>query len=281
MRTFCFALLLFIGWAAGLRAQSPWTRSDAGFYTQLAWHTIPTYTSLFGVDGEGRTLERALTESTLQLYGEYGLSDQTTLVASIPYRFMQSGAPQTDALFPQTAEGNFQALGNASIAFRQQLWNKGAQVAGTLRFDLPVNQYDPPTGLRTGYKAFTILPMISAGKGFGKFYAFAHAGYGLRTDGYSDFAQAGLEGGAKIGPVWLVLFTELIQPFENGDVDLPFRNELTALYIDDQGWWSYGLKGIWEINRFWGVFASGAGAGWAQNVPKNPGLSAGVFFKWE
>lgn len=281
MMRIAFIALLLAGCVAGLRAQSPWTRRDAGFYTQLAWHSIPAYTSIFGVDGQGRVLDRALNESTLQWYGEYGLSDQTTLVASIPYQFMKAGAFQNNGLFPQTAEGNFQALGNVSIAFRQQLWNKGVQVAGTFRFDLPVNQYDPPTGLRTGYNAFTILPMISAGKGFGKFYTFAFAGYGLRTDGYSDFAQAGLEGGAKIGPVWLVLFTELIRPFENGNVDLPYRNELTALYIDNQGWWSYGLKGIWEINRFWGVFASGAGAGWAQNVPKNPGLSAGVFFKWE
>ena len=280
MRTIGFALF-FVGCTALLRAQSPWTRSDAGFYTQLAWHTIPTYTSIFGIDGEGRVLDRALSESTLQLYGEYGLSDQTTLVASIPYRFMRSGAFQNNAPAPQTAEGNFRALGNASVAFRQQLWSRGIQVAGTLRFDLPVDQYDPPTGLRTGYNAFTIVPMVSVGKGFGKAYAFAYGGYGWRSNGYSALMQAGLEGGAKIGPVWLVLFTELIQPFENGSVDVPYRNELTALYIDNQGWWSYGLKGIWEINRFWGIVASGAGAGWAQNVPKNPGLSAGVFFKWD
>ena len=278
----CFIVFLFCCcYAAFLAAQSPWTRSDAGFYTQLAWHTIPAYTSIFDMDGGGRILDRELSESTLQLYGEYGLSDQTTLVASIPYRFVQSGAFQNNSQAPQTNQGSLSGLGNASIALRQQLWSKGIQVAGTLQFGLPANTYDPPTGLRTGYDAFTIQPMISVGKGFGKIYTFAYGSYGWRSDNFSAFTQAGLEGGAKLGPVWVILFTDLILPFENGSVDTPYRNALTALYVDNQGWWSYGVKGLWEINRFWGVVVSGAGAGWAQNVPKNPGLTAGVFFKWD
>jgi hypothetical protein len=278
---FCIVILFCFVGSAFLAAQSPWARSHAGFYTQLAWHTIPAYTSIFDVDGGGRTLDRELTERTLQFYGEYGLSDQTTLVASIPYRFVQSGAFQNSVPAPQTEQGALNGLGNASIALRQQLWNKGIHVASTVRFDLPTDNYDSPTGLRTGYDAFTIQPMISVGKGFGKMYAFAYGSYGWRSDRFSAFTQAGLEGGAKLGPVWLILFTDLILPFENGSVNVPYRNFLTALYVDNQGWWSYGVKGLWEINRFWGVVVSGAGAGWAQNVPRNPGLMAGVFFKWD
>jgi hypothetical protein len=117
--------------------------------------------------------------------------------------------------------------------------------------------------------------------GFSRAYWSSFGGVTFRTNNYSHSLNAGAEGGLRAGPVWVVLFSELVLPLENGSRTLTPLDALTGLYVNDQGWLSAGIKGIWEINRFWGVVVSGAGAAWAKNVPKRPGLSAAVYFKWD
>jgi hypothetical protein len=68
---------------------------------------------------------------------------------------------------------------------------------------------------------------------------------------------------------------------ENGDVELPFHNRLTGLYVNDQGWLALGLKTIVEFDRFWGAVITAAGAADGQWVPQRPAFSLGAYFKWE
>ncbi|MBK7940097.1 MAG: hypothetical protein IPJ82_24790 [Lewinellaceae bacterium] len=273
---------------AVLPAQSPWTRSKAGFYTQAAWHFIPAYTSLFspleGIINPGPfdfPLDRELSESTFQLYGEYGITKKTTLVASLPFRFLKAGRFLGNFATPETQEGSLSGLGNVSLGVRRAILEGNVRLTGSIRIDLPVDRYDDATGLSTGYKAWTILPMLSTGMGFRRSYWFGYAGYGIRTNDFSHYMDLGIEGGFRIKKVWLIGFSEWLHSFKNGDVALPFRNRLTGLYVNDQAWLSLGFKGIVEFNRFWGVFLSAAGAADGQWVPKRPGFGAGCYFKWD
>ncbi len=268
---------------AFLAAQSPWARSKAGLYAQLGYHTIPTYGTLFGSDGNDIDMIRQVSESTVQLYGEYGITGRTTAIVSLPYRFNSRGArnPDSPFMFAQEDTGSISGLGNVSLAIKHQFLTGKVALAGTLRMDLPSDKSQPFAGLQTGFDAVTVQPTVSAGMGFGKAYWFAYGGYAIRTNDYSHYANAGVEAGLAIGPVWLIAFSDLVVSVENGSRKLTPFDALTGLYVNDQGWLSTGIKGIWQINRFVGIAASASGAAWAQYVPKSPGLSAAVYFKWD
>lgn len=274
---------LFVFAVFSLAAQSPWARSKAGFYAQLGYHTIPTYTTLFGPDGDDINITREVSESTLQLYGEYGITSRTTAVVSLPYRINSRGArnPDQPLMFAHEDTGSISGLGNVSLAVRHQILTGKLALAGTLRVDLPAGAGKPLAGLRTGFDALTIQPTVSAGMGFGKVYWFAYGGYALRTNDYSHYVNGGVEAGVALGPVWLSAFSDLTLSLENGDRPVTGLDALTSLFDNNQGWVSMGIKGIWQINRFVGITVTGAGAAWGQYVPKSPGLSAAVFFKWD
>ena len=259
-------------------AQSPWPRTKAGFYAQATFQAIPTYHTVFDDDGGSAELGRSLSESAVQLYGEYGLSARTTLVAVLPYRIQQAGAAR---LSGPTAEGSLSGIGNASVALRHNFAKGAMPLTATLRVDLPTNDNDRETGLRTGYNAFTLLPMFSTGQGYGKWYWYGYGGYGVRTHSYSHFLNAGAEAGYHFPHFWLMAFSEWVVPLDNGDLDLGQNNQLTRMYVNNQGFGSVGVKTLIELNRFWGLTASAAGAAWGRNVPARPAFSGGVYFKWD
>ncbi|MBK6997473.1 MAG: hypothetical protein IPH31_22150 [Lewinellaceae bacterium] len=253
-------------------------------YLQAGYYFIPTYSTLYGDNGDDIILRRKVSERQLQIYGEYGLGKKTTLILSAPIVFYQRGASNTEAPFyyVPTDTGSIVGLGNATIALRHQFLSGPWALAGTLSIGLPAGaSYQQLTDLRTGYQAFTIQPMVSLGRGGRKTYGFLYGSYGYRSNHYSHFLQLGAETGVHVGKFWLIGFSEWRYSLENGSKELPAIDVLTGLYANDQGWWSVGVKAIWEINRFVGLSVSGAGAGWAQYVPKSPGLGAAVYFKWD
>lgn len=282
--------LLFFGLclsAFALPAQSPWTRSKGGFYAQAGYHFIPTYDTYFGVQNSAEyKLDREVSEATFQFYGEYGLAKKTTLVVNLPFRVVETGRPVDGRPLPnqqpRNAPGKLSGLGNASLALRQNFYSKdGFTASGTLRVDVPTDRYNNSTGLRLGYDAWTIMPIASAGVGYRKAYMFGYMGFGYRTNDYSHLYLLGAEGGYHLKNLWLIGYSELLSPFANGTVQAPFNNQLTRLFVDKQGYWSLGLKGIYEVNRFVGVLVYGAGVFYAEQLPKSPGLGAGIYFKWD
>ncbi len=264
------------------RGQSPWVRPAAGAYVQLGYHTIPTYSRLFGKGGEDLPLARHVAENTLQLYGEYGLGERTTAVVSLPFRLHQRGArtPEQPLFILPTQPGRISGVGNLSLAVRRRLSSGPLALSVTLRLDLPSTLEQPTTGLRTGFNAFTLLPLLSLGQGLGKAYWFAYGGMALRTNHYNHYFNAGTEGGVSAGPFWLIAFVDAVLPFENAARPLQPLSRLTGLYENNQGWLSPGIKAAWSITDRWGLIVSAAGALWAQYVPKSPGISAVAFYRW-
>ena len=275
-----FLLLLL---PISLSAQSPWARSKGGFYVQASYNFIPTYGSLFGPNGDDLVIDHLVSEQQVQLYGEYGLTQKTTVVLALPYVMNKRGAdnPESPYQWAQEDTGSIAGLGNIQLAVRHQFKSGKLNLAGTLKVSLPTaKEAEPNLDLRTGYNALTIQPMFSAGMGFRKAYGFAYGSYGYRSNEFSHFFNGGFEAGVHLGPVWLIGFSDIVVPFENGSRPQASLDLLTGLYANDQGWVSIGAKAIWEITRNFGINASFAGAAWAQNVPKSPGIGAGCYFKW-
>ena len=260
-------------------AQSPWTRSKAGFFVQAAGQIIPPYNTLFSAEGGEQTVPRTLAEMAFQLYGEHGIRHNTTLTVALPVRYLHAGTAQINN--PAISQGSLLSMGNVALSLRQQLTKGRLSLCFTVRTDLPAGRFDNLTGIRTGYKAWTFLPMLSTGMGFRKAYWFVWGGYGLRTNNYSHFTQLGAEAGWKLNKYWFIAFSEWVHPLKNGDINLPSNNLLTGLYVNNQGYQSIGIKTLMPFGRFWGVSASAAGALSGQNVPRKPAFSAGIWFKWD
>ena len=67
-------------------SQSPWTKEKGTFYTQLSFTTIPSYDMLFG--DPDYNINGKISDNTLQFYGEFGVSDKTTLILNLPYKII-------------------------------------------------------------------------------------------------------------------------------------------------------------------------------------------------
>ena len=55
---------------------------------------------------------------------------------------------------------------------------------------------------------------------------------------------------------------------------------MNGLYVNDQEYGGFGLKGIFEVNNNFGVNAGFGGAFFANNLAKAPALSFGLYHKF-
>jgi hypothetical protein len=278
MKKITALLILFTSFS--VFAQSPWTQEKGKFYTQLSFTTIPSYDALFG-DPEYDT-QRKTSDNTFQFYGEYGLSDKTTFIINLPLKLIETS--DLNPNFTGTTsfvKGSESALGNIELGIRRQFYKKDWIISGQISVETNTGSFDLPSGIRTGYDAFTITPLILAGKGAGKMYYQAFLGANIRTNGYSSNFKVGGEIGRKITKkIWLIGFLDIVKSFENGDIVLPSSNLATGLYVNDQEYGSFGLKGIGEFTDKFGITAGFGGAFFGNNVAKQAALTFGLYHKF-
>ena len=83
-------------------AQSPWVHAKDKYYIQFTYNTIPSYNTLFLRNGNVFETSQNITDQTLQLYGEYGLSNKLTALVSVPYKLIniEGVNPRFQGLLP-------------------------------------------------------------------------------------------------------------------------------------------------------------------------------------
>lgn len=260
-----------------LFAQSPWTQEKGKFYTQLSFSTISNYDEIFG-DPEYHT-DREVTDNTLQLYGEYGLTAKTTLLLNLPVKFIKTGDIMSGT--PFTQGNSVSAIGNIGFGIKHQFYKKKWIVSGQLNVEANTGTFNNPSGIRTGQDAWTLTPTINIGRSFDKFYIQAFTGFDLKTNDYSNNFKIGGEIGTKVhSRIWLVGFLDIVNSFNDGDVNLPISNLGTALYVNNQEYTAVGLKAIGEFNKSFGGVLSFGGAFSGNNVAKQAALTIGVYHKF-
>lgn len=262
-------------------SQSAWVQKNGEAYTQISYSIIGNYTGLYG-DPDYAT-ERSITDNTLQLYGEYGLSDRTTAIVGIPFKFLEAGNLVVPETFnnPITSEDNKVAFGNLLVGIRHKLYSKNWIISGQFNLEAPTGTYDNSPGLRTGYDSWTFSPTLNIGRSFKGFFVQGFGGFDIRTNQYSSNYKLGVEIGARpLKPILLIGFLNATGSFHNGNIQLPASNLLTGLYVNDQEYVAYGLKAIAELNPNLGLLAGYTGALSGKNVPKREVLSFGAFYKF-
>ncbi len=273
----CFLFLLpFI-----LFSQSPWTQKKGEFHTQFSFSTIPSYNEIYGEpDFE---INRNITDNTFQLYGEYGVSDKTTLILNIPFKnITTSGYIEPISSDPFHVNGaTINAFGNMEAGIKHNFINNKWLVSGQLNIEFNTSSYDEISGIRTGYNAFTFTPLINFGRSFNKSYLQGFTGFNFRTNDYSTNFKIGAEGGTKIiNRIWIIAFLDFVISLDNGDIELPQLNQQTALYINNQEYTAFGLKFIGEITPDLGLIAGFGGAFTGNNVAKQAAINFGIYYKF-
>ncbi|MDD7915546.1 hypothetical protein [Polaribacter ponticola] len=272
-------IILFISLSAF--SQSPWTQEKGKFYTQLSLTTIPNYDTLFG-DPEYNT-ERETTDNTIQFYGEYGITNNTSLLVNLPFKLIKTGDfvnPNLSQVF-KTTEASKSAFGNIEIGLKHNFYKKDWILSGQFSVEANTSTYNEASGIRTGYDAWSFTPLFLAGKSFGKSYLQTFIGANIRTNNYSSNFKIGGEYGKKLGEkFWLIGFLDITKSLENGDIILTNANLTTGLYVNDQEYGGFGFKGIYEINSKFGVNAGLGGAFFGNNVAKQGAFTFGVYHKF-
>jgi len=280
MKTSIKILVLFISLSAF--SQSPWTQEKGKFYTQLSYTTIPNYSELFG-DPDYTTLGE-ISDNTIQLYAEYGISDNTTLIINLPLKLITFNGfqdPRIDCIGDCSQDFEETALGNVELGIKHNFYKKDWVLSGQFSIEANTSTYFEDSGIRTGYDAYTLTPLFLAGRSFDKTYIQSFIGANIRTNDYSSNFKVGGEVGRKITKhIWGIGFLDIVKTLKNGDISLPFLNRLTGLYVNDQDYGAYGIKGIGEITDKFGVTASFGGAFFGNNVAKQAALNFGIYHKF-
>ena len=282
MRYALLFCLVGIGWFDG-DAQSPWVAGKNKGFVQFGFSAIGPYSGLFLDGSESFTLNRQVSDRTLQLYGEYGIAEKTSLLAVLPFKMMATGSTVSDPTTTPTQieEGNFSTIGNIQLAIRQNFINSQYVLSGQLGFELPAAGFDESTGLRGGLDAFSIIPSISIGAGSKKVYGYLSAGVAIRTNDYSSEFRLGGEAGYQVlNRIYAIVVLDVVSNFENGNAVDDIRQIQTGMYLNNQSFFAYGLKGIIGFTDNIGLTAGYYGAASGNVVARSPSLNAGVYYKW-
>lgn len=276
-----FVLLILLLSISQIYGQSPWTQKKGKAYTQLSYTLISEYNGLFG-NPDYKT-ERKITDNTFQFYGEYGLTDKTSLVLNLPFKMVKAGSPTSDAalVIPTTQSGSSSSLGNVEFGIKHVFSQKKWIFSGQFNIEANTGSFDANTGTRTGYDAWSFTPLFLVGKSFGKTYFQGFLGASVRTNNYSSNFKIGGEIGTKaFKNIWLIGFVDISSSFKNGDVVLPIANQLTGLYVNDQEYGAFGAKIIGEFSKDFGITGGFGGAFSGNNVAKRAALTIGLYHKF-
>jgi len=278
MRAFIFLIFLLFHFSA--KPQSAWTQEKGKVYSQITFSSISNFSEVFG--NPEYTTERRITDQTLQLYVEYGYSNNITLIANIPFKFIKTGdvtnALNANSLTISDSKSN---LGNIEIGMKYKLYDKKWIISSQLNVEANTSSFDARSGIRSGYNAWAFTPTINIARSFNSFYIQGFSGVNLRTNKYSSNFKLGGEIGTKpLKKLWLILYVDFLKSFNNGSIVLPQSNRLTSLYVNNQEHGSYGLKSIYMFSEKTGVNGSFGGAFYGNNVAKRIALNFGLYHKF-
>ncbi|WP_299886206.1 hypothetical protein [uncultured Lacinutrix sp.] len=269
---FCFSI-------QNAKAQSAWTKKKGKLFSQISYSTIPNYSEIF--NDKDYITSRSISDNTLQLYGEYGVNDNLTLLVNVPFKLIKTGDAIENSTVPLSIVSTRKSgFGNIQIGLKHNIYRGKMIVSGQLTVEANTSFFDKTSGIRSGYDAWTFTPTVNVGKGYENYYFQGFIGADIRTNDYSSNFRIGGEFGlTSIKKTTLIVFVDIIESFNNGDIILPQTSLETALYINNQDYAAYGLKGLYSLTDNLGFSVGFGGAFSANNVAKQAALSAGLFFK--
>ncbi|CAA6819072.1 MAG: Unknown protein, partial [uncultured Aureispira sp.] len=289
-------LLLFISFSE-LQAGGPWTKEKGGGYVQFSAYTIPPINRLSIRSYRTKFLNRSILDATGEFYAEYGLAKRLTLTASLPIKWVAAGQQVQVVDSSQLTSRSFGApgkvldagtlvdLGNIRLAGKYNFLSKKIHLTAHALIAAPtaLQAYNPNTALRTAYPCWGFQPSLSIGYGKEKMYTYLESGMNFRTHDYSHQWVANFEIGWRVGKrAYFAIALDAVICLPGGS-DVPNSTEevQTGLYVNNQNFVAFTLKGILPISDHVGLNISLAGGLWANNVQQGPNIGLGVYYQWQ
>ena len=176
---------------------------EAGKTQTITTVTVSRATDEFDGNGNSHGTSRFRKES-VELYGEFGIDDETTLITKI----------EVSNLHPEPPAKSASGFGNTEIGVRREIWHDDDQV-----FSLQASALLPGRSLLTSESTDAELRALY-GYTFPLFgypsYIDAELAYRLRTNGYKDEIRPDLTLGVHASRNWLLLLQSL-NVFSSGD----------------------------------------------------------------
>jgi hypothetical protein len=265
--------IIFLLVTSILFAQSPWTRKKGKSYVQLGFTSL-NYES-YQLDGKKVDNFDKISDVTLQVYAEYGISNQLEVQVILPYKSISSNNSLINS------SQNISGLGNVSLGLKYKLFDKVWKISTGIMYNARSIKIDGAAGLSTGFNAATILPYIAVGSSKNKWYYFGNLGYGYMNNDYSDYLKATFEAGYEIikkGHLIFVFDSRNVVSKENAYI---IDNAQWPSYFDRQTYNAIGLKANYEFkkDKFGANFAV-IGATGINNAPLAPTLNIRVYSKF-
>lgn len=244
---FLFTGLLLAAFSA--EAQSGWAQEKGSLYTQAA---VSYYGSsdFYGTQGQLFDGENTFSNYSLNLYGEYGLTNQLTAIADLPIlRVNQFSNTESVA-----------GIGDVKLGLKYQL-AKDFPIAISVVADIPTNDgisfadakelnelgIRERINLPTSDGEFNVWTTLAASQSFanGKAYASLYGQVNFRTQNFSNQLKVGGELGYKIIPKMYLMARLSIQERLSDEIT-PGAN---FLYGEGTTFTTVGLSVFYELNE--------------------------------
>jgi len=243
-------------------AQNGWTRKAKEGYVQL---TASSFSSSDYYSLSGKLLDQGsgtFNSLALSMYADFGIVDRLTAVANVPIIVLNNfSSTETVSGVGNIRLGlKYRLLKNFPLSFQAEAeipTNDGINIANSKKPDSfgTFNQINLPTS--DGEFNFWTTLVASQSTSDGKSYGTLHTSLNLRTEGFSNQIQAGVEVGHKLFDKLFLIGTLTIQEtlakkdiagfpsFLYGEGTTFTRYKIMAMYDIIKGW-----KGVISYARF-------------------------------
>lgn len=253
-----------------------WTQKKSSGYFQLGSQFLSAKKAY---DAEGNKFPIPdFTDITINFYGEYGLTNDLSLIANIPfYRSLKFDG------FPPAGEVSKSGISDSHLGVKIKLTEFSQNVlSASAIVGIPLGVRNDSTGLWTGSEEWNQRVMVNFGRSFYPLdlYLSSSLGYNNRTNGFSDEIRYSLEGGYFVIKNKLLLILRLagVASLKNGS--LGNVSGVAGLYANDQNFLAYGPEVHYSITNKIGLIAKFESGAMVKNAPSAIAYGFGIFFKY-
>ncbi len=284
MKTSLFIIVLVFLSQFVAQAQSGWVREKGKLFAQgsISYFSSDKYYNTSGIL-QTSTAGTNFNTATFKLYGEYGLTDNITLLANIP--LIQSNSLSTT--------NSIVGVGNIRLGAKYQLV-KTLPISLAVEAEIPTNNgeqfaeasADNALGFRdrinlpTSDGELNVWTTLAASKSSssGKFYGTAYGSLNIRTEGLSHQTKFGVEAGTFLfDKLWLIGKLSAQKSLSDELEIVPF------LFGEGTEFTSYGLTAMYSLSEKISITAEYSDyAGFIinqQNIYDGPTFSVGIAFE--
>lgn len=257
-----------------------WTKKKGKFYLQLSSQYMKS-NKFHDINGTLVDIN-TLSDFTLSFYGEYGVTDNISIVAFFPFHHRLTldkiKGTSGNTYFPGAKKNG---ISDSDIGIKYKIAEGGGSVLSAgFSLGLPIGDSNDPNGLLTGDGELNQKVGFQFGHSFYPLpvYFNTSAAYNFRHKGYTDEINFGIEAGYTFDNKLIVIFRVTgLKPLRNGDNTV--AGGAGGLFSNNQQYIAYGPELFYNITDNWGITAGMNSGTWARNVLSTNVFRIGLFIQ--